>query len=131
MTAPSEVLCPPVSRIDISWVCVATNDGHPVHLDHILAQKIGFKDVVVPAHLLNGWIGQYLQDWCGGPAHLLKWRVRYMAVIWPGDEIILRGEIVEPAMAGGITKVAITATSMEGNVVGTAVAEMRLPAEVP
>lgn len=128
MSDPAEVMCPVVNRVDIAWVCVATNDGHPVHLDHVQARKIGFKDVVVPAHLLNGWIGQYLQDWCGGPANLLKWCVRYTSVIWPGDEVVLKGTIVEEDLANGTVKTSVSATTKDGKVVGTAFAELRMPA---
>ena len=125
MTPPPAGVCPVVSRVDISWVCVATNDPHPLHLDHEFAQKSGFKDVVVPGHLLIGWIGQYFQDWCGGPANLLKWRLRFSAPVWPGDEITLKGEVTEPAGVAGVFKGTVTAATKQGNTVGIATAEMR------
>lgn len=125
---PADVICPVVSRVDIAWVCVATNDGHPLHLDHEFARSAGFKDVVVPGHFLIGWIGQYLQDWCGDPRNLLNWRLRFTAPVWPGDRISLRGEISQAAApTPGATLVTVTATSQEGKVVGSATAEVRLP----
>ena len=55
-TPPPDRLCPVINRVDIAWVCVATNDGHPLHLDRNFAvQEAGFQDVVVPGHLLIGW----------------------------------------------------------------------------
>jgi acyl dehydratase len=125
MMTPPVVACPVVSRVDISWVCVATNDPHPLHLDHEFALKAGFRDVVVPGHLLIGWIGQYFQDWCGAPNKLLKWRLRFSAPVWPGDEITLKGELTEPAGAGGVFKGTVTATTKEGKTVGIATGEMR------
>src|SRR5688500_1196701 len=92
---PPEFSSPIVNRVDISWVCVATNDGHPLHLDHVFAQDAGFKDVVVPGHLLIGWMGQYLEDWCGDLRNIVSWKIRFTAPVWPGDQFTLKGEFAE------------------------------------
>ncbi len=126
MNAPAEFKSPPVSRVAISWVCVATNDGHPLHLDHEFAKQAGFKDVVVPGHLLIGWIGQYLEEWCGGPQNLVNWKIRFTAPVWPGDEFTLRGEMAPDTLPGNVRRVTVTATSQQGKVCGTATAEIRL-----
>jgi acyl dehydratase len=112
--------------VDIAWVCVATNDGHPLHLDHIFAKDAGFRDVVAPGHLLIGWIGEYLEDWCENPRNLLHWKLRFTAPVWPGDQITLRGEVAEELTSKGTSKVTVTATSQEGQVVGIATAEMQI-----
>lgn len=127
MRVPAEVRCPAVSRVDISWVCVATNDGHPLHLDHVFAREAGFKDIVVPGHLLIGWIGQYLEDWSGDPRNLMRWSLRFTAPVWPGDEITLKGELADEQSSPDNVKVKVTATSQEGKVVGIATAELRTP----
>jgi acyl dehydratase len=126
MQVPAEVRCPAVSRVDIAWVCVATNDGHPLHLDHEFARNAGFKDVVVPGHLLIGWIGQYLEDWCGDPGNLLRWSLRFTAPVWPGDQITLKGEWAEEPASPDKVKVKVTATSQEGKVVGIATGDLRM-----
>lgn len=125
MTPPPATTCPIVSRVDIAWVCVATNDPHPLHLDHEIAKEAGFQDVVVPAHLLIGWIGQYLEDWCGGPANLIKWRLRFSAPVWPGDEITLKGEVTGAVGPDDTFTGTVTASTKEGKTVGIATAEMR------
>ncbi|MGT2455345.1 MaoC family dehydratase [Cupriavidus basilensis] len=126
MRDPIEELCPTVSRVDIAWVCVATNDGNPLHLDHEFAKVAGFADVVVPGHLLIGWIGQYLEDWCGGPENILGWALRFTAPVWPGDRIKLQGELTESVLQSGETvMVTVTATSQKDQVVGIARAEFR------
>ena len=128
MCVPAEVACPTVSRVDISWVCVATNDGHPLHLDHTFAQAAGFKDVVVPGHLLIGWIGEYLADWCRDARNVLTWKIRFSAPVWPGDNIILSGAFAEDDTGDDVRSVKVTATSQEGKVVGTATARVRMKA---
>ncbi len=127
MTPPFPVTCPIVNRVDISWVCVATNDPNPLHLDHEFAKKAGFNDVVVPAHFLIGWIGQYFEDWCRSPANLLKWRVRFSAPVWPGDEITLKGEMTDSSGENGTFTGTVTAITKDGKTVGIAVGEMRKP----
>jgi len=127
MTIPAKRHCPAINRVDIAWVCVATNDENPLHLDHEFAKNAGYKDVVVPGHLLIGWIGQYLEDWCGGAQNLLNWRLRFTAPVWPGDCICLQGELSEVAAdIRGATAVTVNAISQEGKVVGIATAELCL-----
>jgi acyl dehydratase len=128
MRVPAEVVCPTVSRVDISWVCVATNDGHPLHLDHTFAQAAGFKDVVVPGHLLIGWMGEYLADWCGDPRNVLTWKIRFSAPVWPGDRIVLNGAFAEDDTGGDVRSAKVTATSQDGKVVGIVTAQMRMKA---
>jgi acyl dehydratase len=128
MSAPSEFVSPPVSRVAIAWVCVATNDGHPLHLDHEFARRAGFKDVVVPGHLLIGWMGQYLEDWCGDPRNVLNWKIRFTAPVWPGDRLTLKGEMAPDSPRGDVRKVTVTATSEDGKVCGVATAELRMSA---
>jgi acyl dehydratase len=125
MTPPPAVSCPIVNRVDVSWVCVATNDPNPLHLDHEFARHAGFNDVVVPAHLLIGWIGQYFEEWCGGPANILRWRIRFSAPVWPGDEITLRGELKDAATMGGVFTGTVTATAKDGRTVGIATGAMQ------
>jgi acyl dehydratase len=128
MAVPAEVVCPTVSRVDIAWVCVATNDGHPLHLDHTFAQAAGFKDVVVPGHLLIGWMGEYLAQWAGDPRNVMAWKIRFSAPVWPGDKIVLNGAFAEDDQEGPVRSVKVTATSQDGKAVGIVTAQMRMKA---
>lgn len=130
MRVPAELTTPPVSRTAIAWVCVATNDAHPLHLDHQFAQNAGFRDVVVPGHILIGWIGQYLQDWCGDPRNLLGWSIRFTAPVWPDETFTLRGEIADgdTEADGDIRAVTVTATTRDGKIAAKASARLRLAA---
>jgi len=131
MKVPAPVTTPAISRVAISWICVATNDGHPLHLDHEFARAAGFRDVVVPGHMLIGWIGQYLEDWCGGdPRRLLDWKIRFTAPAWPGDAFTIAGEYAaEDPPSPDERIVHVTATSQEGKVCATAVARLRMPSQ--
>jgi acyl dehydratase len=127
MKTPTEFVSPPVSRVAVSWICVATNDGNPLHLDREFAGSAGFKDVVVPGHILIGWIGQYLEEWCDGdPTRVLGWKIRFTAPVWPGDQFTLTGELASDSVAADVCIVTVSATSQEGKVCAIATANLRM-----
>ena len=80
----------------------------------------------MPGHMLIGWIGQYLEDWCGDPRLILSWTVRFTAPVWPGDQFTLRGEVAPDSSSGDIRTVTVTATSQEGKACGVATAVIRV-----
>ncbi len=127
MQTSADSLTPAVSRVAIAWVCVATNDGHPLHLDHVFAKAAGFKDVVVPGHLLIGWMGQYLEEWCGDQRKVSSWKIRFSAPVWPDDRFTLTGALAPEAAPAGMTKVTVTATSQEGKVCAIVTADVTTP----
>ncbi len=92
----AEFVCPVISRVDIAWLCVATDDPNPLHLDIDFArQQAGYQDVVVPGTLMVGWIGEYLEDQAGCPENVLDWRIRFTSPVWPGEQIRLTGKVVQ------------------------------------
>lgn len=132
MALPMGITLPVITRVDIAWACVATNDGNPLHLDPEYAEKAGFKDVVVPGHFLIGWVGEYLENWCGGAEWIFNWRMRFTAPVWPGDQLTLQGALSESASSfDATTIVTVTATSHRGIVVGIATAELQLREQQP
>ena len=126
MEAPKDFISPPVSRIAVSWICVATNDSNPLHLDLEFAKKAGFKDVVVPGHILIGWVGQYLEELCeDDPTRILSWKIRFTAPVWPGDQFTLKGELSGDNEADGVRTITVSAISQENKVCGIATAMLR------
>jgi acyl dehydratase len=126
MKAPKDFVCTPVSRVAVSWICVATNDGNPLHLDPEFAKKAGYKDVVVPGHILIGWMGQYLEELCDGdPSRILDWKIRFTLPVWPGDQFTLRGELGANSGAEDVHTVTVTAISQENKVCGIVTATLR------
>lgn len=124
-TPPPDRLCPVISRVDIAWVCVATNDGHPLHLDRNFAvNEAGFQDVVVPGHLLIGWTAEYLRDWGGSPSSLSKWQIRFVSPVWPDEQVTLSGEVT--ASTDTSLDVKVTAKARDGRTVSAATAVLRV-----
>ena len=129
---PAEFLCPVVNRVDMAWTCVATDDPNPLHLDHHFAvEKAGYQDVVVPGTMLVGWVGEYLEDWAGGIRNLLGWRIRFVAPVWPGEQIKLSpaGMTEQVGDDGALSvRCELTATTTGGKMVARVNAEFRPPA---
>ncbi len=122
---PADRLSPVISRVDISWICVATNDGHPLHLDFEFATKqAGFKDVLVPGHMLIGWTAEFLQDWIGAIEGIERWQIRFVTPVWPGEQLTLHGEALAASEAGD--HATVTLTAQDGRVVGKATARFKL-----
>ncbi|MES2414875.1 MAG: MaoC/PaaZ C-terminal domain-containing protein [Pseudomonadota bacterium] len=110
---PIEFICPVINRVDIAWLCVATDDPNPLHLDiNFAREKAGYQDVVVPGTLMVGWIGEYLEEYSGAPENVLDWRIRFTAPVWPGEQIKLTGNVLEEI--GERVKLEVIASTMEG-----------------
>lgn len=130
MTPPAEWQSPAISLAMVAQVCEATNDPHPLHLDQAFARRAGYQDVVVPAHLLIGWVGQYLQDWCGATHELARWSLRFTAPVWPGDVLSLTGEALPSSeLPEGVVRVQVRARNQSQAGVGLATAELSLKAQ--
>jgi acyl dehydratase len=120
----TEFLCPVITRVDIAWLCVATDDPNPLHLDIHFAQKeAGYQDVVVPGTLMVGWIGEYLEEFAGQPEKVLDWRIRFTAPVWPGEQINLAGQITEVTQEN--IKIEVLATTNEGKLVARVSAHLQ------
>jgi len=119
-TPPPTRECPIITRVDIAWVCVATDDPSPLHLDDAYAHEAGHPSVIVPGTLLLGWVGQFLEDWAGDPGNVESWDIRFQSPIWPGEQVTLVGELLEGANGADDTVGVVRATTRDGREVGLA-----------
>jgi acyl dehydratase len=127
MGAPDELLCPPITRVDIAWTCVATNDPSRIHLDDPYAREhAGYPSVLAPGTMLFGWVGERLEELAGGPANVRRWTIRLTAPLWPGDQVRLSTDSARLVDADGDARrvVELVATTMTGTVVAKVQAEL-------
>jgi acyl dehydratase len=111
---------PVITRVDVAWTCLATNDPSPLHLDERFAvEKAGHPSIVVPGTMLLGWVGEYLEAWAGGPEKISKWTIRFSAPVWPGEAIRLEGRPT------GEAKGELTARTTEGREVARVTVEFK------
>ena len=112
----------PIVRVDIAWICVATDDPSPLHLDEPFAISLGHPSVVVPGTMVVGWLGQYLENWAGGQDKLRDWRVRFVSPVWPDEQLSFAGNVTSQEQVGGERRCngEVIVTAPDGRVVARA-----------
>jgi acyl dehydratase len=92
----------PITRTDMVRYAGAGGDFNPIHHDETFARRAGYRSVFGHGLLTAGILSAYTSSWLGLAA-LRKYSVRYVSQVWPGDILILSGQVttVEPSLNGG------------------------------
>ena len=72
----------------------ATRDWQPIHHDYEIASKSGLRGIILNAPSQAGWISKYITDWTGPHARIKRLAFKMKDSICPGDELIIKGEII-------------------------------------
>ena len=124
----------PLTRTVIVSTAIATRDYQDVHHDPTLAVERGSKDIFMNILSTNGFVGRYVTDWAGPAAIIQSIAIRLGAPNYPGDTMVLTGEVGEvspPAASGGVrgtVTVKLTGKNSLGNHV-TGTVRVALPSE--
>jgi acyl dehydratase len=97
----------PITRSDIVRYAGASGDFNPIHIDEGYARSTGAPSVFAMGMLPAGYVANAVAQWFGGPHRLRRFKVRFTARVWPGDEIICTGTVI--AIEGGLAKVTFEA----------------------
>jgi acyl dehydratase len=97
----------PLTRTRIIATAIASRDYQDVHHDHELAQKRGSRDIFMNILSTNGFVGRFVTDWSGPEARLRKVDIRLGAPNYPGDTMVLEGEVTARNEAEGIVEVSL------------------------
>ncbi|WP_432587545.1 MaoC family dehydratase [Streptomyces sp. HD1123-B1] len=114
----------PITRTLIVAGALASRDYQDVHHDAEAAKEKGSPDIFMNILTTNGLVGRYVTDHFGPRARLWKVAIRLGAPNYPGDEMVLRGEVT--SVADGAVEVAVTGANGIGNHV-TGTVTVRLP----
>ncbi|GLV75112.1 hypothetical protein Shyhy02_31120 [Streptomyces hygroscopicus subsp. hygroscopicus] len=96
----------PITRTLIVAGALASRDFQDVHHDAEAAREKGSPDIFMNILTTNGLVGRYITDHFGPRARLRKVAIRLGAPNYPGDEMVLTGEIT--SVADGVAEVAVT-----------------------
>ncbi|MFM9369064.1 MaoC family dehydratase [Streptomyces sp. Da 82-17] len=108
----------PVTRTLIVAGALASRDYQDVHHDAELAKEKGSPDIFMNILTTNGLVGRYVTDCLGPAAVLRKVKIRLGAPNYPGDTMVLAGEVTE--VADGTAQIAVSGTNGIGrHVTGT------------
>jgi acyl dehydratase len=113
----------PVTRTLIVSGALASRDYQDVHHDAEAAREKGSPDIFMNILTTNGLVGRYITDHFGPRARLRKVAIRLGAPNYPGDEMVLTGEVT--SVADGTAEVAVTGTNAIGrHVTGTVTVDL-------
>lgn len=116
---------PITARLVVSCA-LASQDFQDVHHDKAAAIAKGTPDIFMNILSTNGFVGRYLTDWAGPGARIKKIKFNLGAPNYPGDTMLMTGEItaITPNESG--TSVAIDFRGKNGmgnHVSGSAVVD--------
>jgi len=84
----------PVTRTQIVRFAGAAGDFNPMHHDEPFAVSSGQPAVFAMGQLQAAILASAVAQWLG-PENVVGYGVRFRDKVWPGDRLVLRGEVVE------------------------------------
>jgi acyl dehydratase len=114
----------PIDRTFIAASAIATRDYQPVHHDAEAARARGSEDVFMNILTSNGLVGRFVSAWAGPNAVLRKIAIRLGAPNYPGDTMVMSGEVTSKRVQSGVAEIEVTLRGKNGrgdHIVGTAV----------
>lgn len=73
---------------------IASRDYQNVHHDKDAAQALGSPDIFMNILTTNGLVGRFVTDWAGPSARLKKVSIRLGVPNYPGDTMVLSGDVL-------------------------------------
>jgi len=116
-----------ITRTLIVAGAIASRDYQDVHHDAELARLKGSPDIFMNILTTNGLVGRYITDHFGPRAVLRKVAIRLGAPNYPGDTMVLTGQVEEAA--GDTATVRVLGTNGIGRHV-TGTVTVAVPREV-
>lgn len=86
-------------------------DSNPIHFDVESVRAVGLGDRVVNQGPINvGYVLNMLAAWAGGADRVRRLKVRFLANVFAGDEVVAGGQVTgvrtEPGRSGGEERLA-------------------------
>ncbi|GAB5453593.1 MAG: hypothetical protein Hals2KO_39210 [Halioglobus sp.] len=90
-----------ITTLMIVSTAIASRDYQDVHHDKDRAQELGSPDIFMNILTSNGLVGRYVTDWAGPEAILTVVNIRLGAPNYPGDTMVMSGEVIARREADG------------------------------
>lgn len=107
----------------------ASTDLNPIHWSERMAHQLGLPTVIAHGMLTMGTALRVVTDWCGDPARVLSYYVRFTKPVTvddtdEGSTVTFGGTVTK--VENGVATVSIEARFNDTKVLGAATAEVRL-----
>ncbi len=129
MTVGQEVLSLSVthSKEQIKEYADASGDQNPIHQDDEIGRSVGLPGLIAHGMLNYGLLSRALTDWLGDPNRLRRLKVRFSAMVQPGDTVTCKGTVASIDEAAGTAVINVWMENQRGeNVLSHAEAEVTL-----
>jgi acyl dehydratase len=117
-----------LTRTQIVQYAGASGDFNPLHSDDLFATQVaGYQGVFAHGMLTMGMTGRVLTDWVGD-GRLLRYGVRFVKQVWPGDTLTAVAEVTALREENGqpVADFTVTTRNQDGDTVLTGTASARL-----
>lgn len=117
----AEVVVENLSRTQIVQYAGASGDYNPLHSDEVYATHVaGYRSVFAHGMLTMGLTGKVLTNFVG-PDRLLRFGVRFVQQVWPGDTLTATASVTQLRHDSGrrVADVDVATTNQDGAVVMT------------
>lgn len=104
MNLPEARVIGPITRTDIVRYQGASGDMNPVHHDEPFATNAGFPAPLAVGMFPAGAMFAWASDWLG-PDNVRRVRCRWKEPVFPGDTLIISGEIAKKYEEDGESKI--------------------------
>jgi len=91
----------PLTREWIKKYADASGDHNPIHIDDKFATSFGLPSVIAHGMLDMGFVAQHVANWAGLDGFLRKIKVRFGAIVKPGDTVTCKAKIKEKKVESG------------------------------
>ncbi len=105
---------------------IASRDYQNVHHDQDAARELGSPDIFMNILTSNGLVGRFITDWAGPDALLKKISIRLGVPNYPGDRMVMSGEVTGIDTASGVVTLDVKGKNRLGYHI-TGSAEVALP----
>jgi acyl dehydratase len=102
-----------IERLDLVRYAGASGDFNPIHWNDEVARSVGLPGVIAHGMYSMGVAARMVAGWAGDPAAVRRLRVRFSAMIRPGQTLTARGEVA--SAEGGRVTVRFWAEDEQGN----------------
>lgn len=107
-----ELVVEGLDRRDFVKYAGASGDVNPIHYDQSTAEAAGYEEVFGQGMLVAGIASNLVTDWVGLQA-LTGLQFRFVGQVWPGDRVVVTGEVTSIA-DDGVCAIDLTATNGTG-----------------
>ncbi|WAH36205.1 MaoC family dehydratase [Alicyclobacillus dauci] len=84
-----------VTKVQIVKYAGASKDFTPIHIDEEFAEQAGLGGVIAHGMLTMGVLSNFVEQVAAEEADVVQMKVRFKAMVRPGDEIVSRAVIKE------------------------------------